>query len=275
MFKLPNLFGRKKIRDNIFTAKTITVVYNVVDHASLMAAVFYYMVLKVCSGKRVSLVDIRDSIPFDSVHYVWVSCATEETLPKIFEAEAMQNSELLNWVRGLTDKSTFLNASKAHEVTFEKTVIGIAMNHLNENFSDTARMDRLYTTNNPIFNRYAVIGSKWHTNELTPDEVAVYSKALLMAYAVALGVEEGDIECFESNLALGVEDQEMIMDTIKILNTKMADYCRSYWVRGVNYIRVTRMGPEVYSIIRRIMLSNRTVRHDSMGLYGEVTFIFN
>lgn len=270
-----NLFSyfRRSEENKIGEAKSIVIVCNQVDHMSLLAACLYHIAMTVI-GRKTQLLDIRDNIPFGADGYIWIACCDSAAdVQRFVEKQAIESNYLRNWALTVGKKSVFIMKNKLPALCFEDTLIGKAMAHFWENFFKT---DEIYATdvsrNNPVFSIYGMLSEKWLTNTLGPVEMAGYLNTILYCYAGMVGTLMLNLSEFESNIYTSEEDAEKVITVYTTLNKTIARSCRDRVVDGVNVLYITKLGPEIYPLIRLISLAGRAFYHVSEGVFGSVIY---
>ena len=244
--------------------KSVVVMFNIVNHASLIAAVLYATLLRERSSLDVTLVDIRDVIPRTADKYVWMDCGYFEDFKVYFEAAAMNNSKARNWAMDMKDKAVFLVSTKANDRTVIDTVIGMAYEEI-EKDEITSLDDRL------LFSRYAVLSEAWLTNGIDAESATAYALALQWCYHHYLG-KVMTVETLRDLLRSNSNEVEEYLQDQKAFNRAMGSRCRPITIANRSAMYITSTGPEIFGIIRRIALTKQEFIHVTEGSYARVVY---
>ncbi len=258
-------FNKKKEEEKVIAS--IAIVFNVVDHASLMAAVLADVCLTKV-GLKTQLVDIRDVFPVVD-QYLWLDAGNKDTF------KAYMQSSVIGCLQGgvyyaaseVLERSIFLHSSLREEKSFEDTVIGKVFSFL---------MDKGYIRieERLAFTRSAMIGIEWLKGLNCRDsavEAASYHGCLQKAYAHYIG-ERLSLNDIVSLLEGSEEEAVEYGHKQKEFSLAISRRCRYIDIHGAGTQYLTMTGPEVYGIIRRISLIKQNYCHVSEGSYGTVLF---
>lgn len=255
-------FGKKKKQDRVVTS--IAIVFNIVNHASLMAAMLVGCFLRERTDLEISMIDIRDNIPMNASFYIWLDAGEHDDFRSYMEGAAINNVQLRKWVMELKDRSLFLNSTKTQDRGVADTIIGQAYDFLEQSY--TAGLDdRL------LFSRYAVVSEEWLGNNIDAETASSYSEALQYSYYHYLG-KELTLEILQSLLSPKEEKMAKYQADQKLFNRAMASRCRVRVIVGRTVQYLTATGPEVYAIVRRIALTRQEFMHVTEGSYGHVVY---
>lgn len=264
--KIINLFKKHKEEEQK-EMKTISIVFNVVNHASLVAATLADICLTK-AGIETTMVDIRDVFPVTDL-YLWLDAGDKRTFENYMKTVVIGNPlrDVYSDVKEISEKSIFLTSEVKQEAMFENMILGRLFTYLLEKGYVNDGQQRAFT-------RLAMTGSNWLSGLSGKNdgiEVASYYQVLQICYRHYVGVKTTvmALELIMEGSDVGAEEYKLRQ---KEFGLAMSRRCRYVSVLGQGMQYLTMTGPEVFGIIRRISLSKQQYCHVSEGSYGTVVF---
>lgn len=228
------------------------VVYNLMDHESVVAANLYKASTPLCN---ITLVDIRDPIlPAES--YLWLGVGTRAALSAYYEKSVTpeQLSEVM-------DASVFIERpglmSKLSAIVVERNGGGIEKS--------------------PLLSKWNISARIFHENSKELERIVRYYEVLDTCHeAHAAGTDASD-EITMLGVEASNEEIERFYVKQKRLNKGLANKIRhiTYPVKNggtLPFIQFTTLDNVAYTIIRRAMSTGKNFLHQSMGVYGQVIY---
>lgn len=258
----------KKNKNNVFgNVKTVGIVFNAINHESLMASVLTDIVLS-RSGLETKMIDIRDVFP-DADQYLWLEAGTSTLFKNYMKSDLLGRHQegMYQGTLGILRKSIFFTSDLTDERKFDETLSGKVYEFL---------ISKTYATEDDLkaFTRIAMLGLEWLTGlncQKSAIDAAAYHDCLQKAYSHYTGealtikdivsMAEGD----ENSAALYSQKQ-------KEFGLAISRRCRYIILNGTGMQYLTTTGPEVYGVIRRISLAKQDFCHVSEGSYGPVIY---
>lgn len=257
-------FNKKK---EVKEVKSIAVIFNVVDHASLMAAVLTDICLNK-AGMKTHLVDVRDVFPVADL-YLWLDAGNCETFKTYMKTSIIgcHQDGIYYAANEVLKRSVFSHSSLKDEKNFEDTITGKAFNFL---------IDGGYASieDRTAFARTAMVGIEWLKGLNHKDsgiEAAAYYNCLQKAYSHYIG-QKLTLADIVQTLEGSEKEAEEYSRKQKEFGLAISRRCRHIDIHGRGTQYLTMTGPEVYGVIRRIALTKQDYCHVSEGSYGTVLF---
>ena len=237
---------------NPLSAVNQIVVFNAMDHESLIAANLYKASTPMANVK---LLDIRDPIA-PAEGYVWLNCGDAAAIGG-YLSEAIEAEQLPYILKN----STFINGpqllNKLSEVVVARNGGGI------EQW--------------PLLTKWSISANVFHTQDIEIERLVRYYELIKRCHAAH---QEGsdysaDIEIL--SVEASPSEVEAFMQEQKRINIGLANKVRhsSYNVKGggtIPFIMFSTTDVIGLYIIRRALSTGRNFLHHSMGVYGEVVF---
>lgn len=254
-------FFRKNEQVPMQDVKSVTVVFNLVDHASLLSASLYALLRETLDGVSVRLIDIRDPLVDETDQYVWIGLGDWAAIQAYYQQiavgstveETQAHKTYLNRIR---QRSEFI-ATDSNEFLLETTL---------------ARVDQ----GNPTFpdvdlcHRFSVMSETFMTPEIDIEGLEWYHRVLGLAYRLYQGhsVKLTDFhQCLPGSEQAQQDFLQAQKAVIRTANMKM----REVHAAGRHMHLLTALDSEIYGLLRRVRLSKKEWLHVSMGSYGVVT----
>ena len=264
--KIINLF-KKHQEEEQKEVKTIAIVFNVVNHASLVAATLADVSLSK-AGIVTTMVDIRDVFPVADL-YLWLDAGDKTTFENYMKSVVIGDPlrDVYSDVKEISGKSIFLTSELKQEAMFENMICGKLFGWLFEK-------SYVAETQQRVFTRLAMTGSNWLSGlggKNDGIEVASYYQVLQMCYRHYVGIKTNDkiLELVMEGSGIDPEEYKLRQ---KEFGLAMSKRCRYVSVLGQGMQYLTMTGPEVFGIVRRISLSKQHYCHVSEGSYGTIIF---
>lgn len=248
-------------------ARSIAIVFNLVNHASVLAAVLFAKYFEErASDIKITMVDVRDVFPKGIDHYYWIECGTGDGFRDYFAKTGLMGllKEDKDWLKTLPDCSTYLDSDIIQDRTVEQTVFGKMFNMLEA-------LELIDDRDQTLIYRYGAMAEKWLTNDMDADTAAVYQCALKWCYHFYTGKDITLNDMIRLSLPTEEKTIAYVGDQRRI-NRTIGSRCRFTMVGSHTVQYITSTGPEVYGLVRRIALSNKEFVHVSEGSYGIVLF---
>ena len=258
----------KKNKNNIFdNVKTIGIVFNAINHESLMAAVMTDIVLT-RSKIATKMIDIRDVFPVAD-QYLWLESGTSSLFKNYMKADVLglHQEGLYYGTLGILERSIFFAADLTDERKFDETIAGKIYEFL---------LEKSYATEDDLraFTRIAMLGLEWLTGlncQKSAIDAAAYHDCLQNAYSHYTG------DTVTLNTIINIAKGDSLSATIyrqkqKDFGLAISRRCRYIEINGKGMQYLTTNGPEVYGVIRRISLAKQDFCHVSEGSYGPVIY---
>lgn len=261
-----NLF-KKSPAEEPKKVKTIAIVFNVVNHSSLVAATL----ADICLAKAdigTTMVDIRDVFPIADV-YLWLDAGDKVTFENYMKSVVIGDPQrdAYSDVKEISEKSVFLQSEIKQEAMFENMIAGKLFNWLLEKQYVSPEQQRAFT-------KAAMLGSNWLSGMSGKGdglEASAYHHCLQICYRHYIG-NRTTVQAIE----LILEGSDVAAEEYRIRQKEfgiaMSKRCRYVSVMGQGMQYLTMTGPEVFGIIRRIALSKQQYCHVSEGSYGTIIF---
>lgn len=262
-----NIFKKSK-KEQKKEIKSVAVVFNIIDHESLVASTIANMVLT-ANGIKTHMVDIRDVFPITDL-YLWIEAGTKESFKNYLTGNMVScfKSDAWSSTEDILKKSIFLQTGNlTNGICFEETVAGKLYEFLK---------DRGFITQDDrkIFSQPAVLAYRWN-HELSGandgEEAASYHATVLACYSYYNG-KKIEIPDLLKLMEPSQEATDSYFREQKDFGTAMTRRCRYVAVNGQGMQYLTMTGPEVYGVIRRIILSKQKYCHVSEGSYGSIIY---
>lgn len=249
------------------------VIFNLVDHRSLMAAV----ALHILSAEPCVIVDVRDNIPMDAEKYTLLDVGNVRHMQGYLEAlskDPASGKVVRAWLKKLSQSSTVITTHYREGMTVDDSSLGMVLLKLLDEKAIEGPMYRLFC-------RVAVMGNTFHQANMQVEACAVYYRLIDLCYQYYHGVVSGariieQITRLASVLGstqcevLMKEEVEKFKSRQQYLNTALSSKTREINVAGHMVLYTTMMGPEIYGLIRRMAMANREYIHCSQGSFGMV-----
>lgn len=267
-----SIMGKKKQNQAEAEIRSIVILFNKVNHASLIAATLAERLCNERIGGNVSVMmaDIRDGFSDDADRYIWLDCGTPDQYTSYYvpggKFPVGQEAELKAWFEELKAKSVVLSPIVRQDRQIEETVLGLVYLYLYE--ADIAsEMDR------PLFMRYAMLSEQFLSgdNRMEEHDVTAYSTALLWAYnnyngmPITLKTMEALLTPSEGQVSNFIEKQPLI-------NKAMTNRYKAVQIGNRMVYQFSSTGPEIYGLLRRAALAKKEFLHVSMGSFGSVLY---
>lgn len=263
-------FKRKKEESsNGAEVRSVCVIFNLINHASLMAAVLYATVLEERTALDVHLVDIRDVFPDDADAYVWFEAGTMEEYRAYYvsqysAAKITPGPELMKGFDAIEAKSTYVFEDTRQDMLVDDTVIGKAFRELTD-------FEIINQSERTLFSKYAVLSMGWLQQSSEPSDVVAYHEALQWCYHRYCGKPMTIADLKQLSTVSEEKVEEYIRDQ-KNVNRSIAQRCKSAYVDGKFVYYLTATGSEIYGIIRRIRVTKNDFIHCSLGSNGVILY---
>jgi len=260
-------FGKKKVAEDR-VIRTIAVIFNLANHASLMAATLFVMVHRFMDETvSVVLVDIRDRLPQEMDQYVWIDAGG----PDVFTTYCQQNATAISnpsaiklWCKRLEEYSIVLTTEEDTKGLLSNTSMGKAITLL-------GGVDCIGESLHMLLTRYGLLSQEFMQTNIDVWNYCKYYAALEAAYNFYMGHDVGVTDISKA-LAIPEEVCEGFDASQKRVSKAMVFKSRETIIdnRTVQYI--TALGPDIFNIIRRIRLAKKPFVHMSTGSYGQVVY---
>lgn len=249
---------------------TLGVVFNSVNHTSLLAAVFTAIILEQKAKIKVFLIDVRDAFQ-EADMYLWLDAGdiTKSKDYLLFKSKDGATRESYRPRIQIIESSIFLGRRPgAAPISADETVLGRACDFIQENYGMIADEDRT------LFYRWAMVGERWNTEigRSFTNEAAAYSHLLQCCYLFYCGNELTYDNIRQHPFEVSNEEGQIYVQEQKIFGKAMVRRCRYVFVDGVGFHYLNTTGPEVYGLIRRISIANQNFIHVTEGSYGTVSY---
>lgn len=263
-----SLVGRRQKDQPQEEIKSVVILFNKINHVSLIAATLCERIYQERVGIAVTLVDIRDIFPENADRYLWLDCGS----PLDFIAYFMpggkypvgKEAELKTWFDNLSKKSLVFTSPTGSEYELEETLLGKLFFHLYE--ERVARAD-----DQVLFSRYAMLSESWLDERMENDEAAAYTTALHWAYQNYNGAPIS-LNTLLTLLTPSESEVQTFLEKQKLLNRALSTRYRTVQVGNRMVYQLTAMGPEVYGLLRRVRMVKKPFMHVSMGGFGMVMY---
>ena len=249
---------------------TVAVIFNLVNHASLMAAVLYTLARREFEEVTITLIDIRDWLPTDMDQYVWVGVSGPALYKQYHQATAGQNATpTINraWCDELVKKSICIDEVDSPQQLSLDTVIGQAL----VSFPGTIDTSPIKSKYHALFVQFAVLSQSFMKDTIEVDNYCAYYAALDLAHSMYFGefVELADFQEISQHLSAPLAE---FNETQKRMAKTLSHKLHEVWIEGYRVQKITTTGVDVYNLIRRIGLSKKAFVHVSAGSYGPVVY---
>lgn len=228
------------------------VVYNLMDHQSVLAANLY----KASSPLlNVALVDIRDPIlPAD--RYVWLNVGGREQLATYY-SKGIQPQQLAK----IMDESAFIN-----ETDLLAKVSDLVVERNGGSLED-----------NNLLAKWKISSDIFHTNSKELERIVRYYEVLYSCHQAHSAGGDAAEELAVMAVEAGGAEVEAFYESQKRINKTLANKIRhvSYPSKtgdGQVFIQFTTLDAVAYTVIRRCLTAKRSFIHQSMGVYGQVVY---
>lgn len=229
------------------------VVYNLLDHQSVIAANLYKACTPLCN---VTLIDIRDPLlPAES--YLWLGVGSKDQLQAYYE-KALQSHQLKEVLSGsvfLERKNLMTNLSA---IVVERNGGGVERT--------------------PLLAKWNISSSMFHDNNKDELEriVRYYAVLDLCHEAHSIGTDASE-EISNLTTDATVGEVEAFFAHQKRLNRGLANKIRHIVcpVKGggsLAFIQFSTLDNVAYTIIRRAVSTGKNFLQQSMGVYGQVVY---
>lgn len=264
-------FFKKKKHEGVGEAevRSVCVIFNLINHASLMAAVLYATVLEERTALDVHLVDVRDVFPDDADQYIWFEAGTMEEYRAYYvsqysAAKVAPSSELMKRFDAIEKRSTYVTEDSRQDMLVDDTVIGKA-------FRELVDCEIISNSERVLFSKYAMLSIGWLHQSSEAHEIVAYSEALQWCYHRYSG-KPMTIADFKQLSSVTEEKVEEYIRDQKNVNRSIAQRCKSAYVDGKFVYYLTATGSEIYGIIRRIRVTKNEFLHCSLGSNGIILY---
>lgn len=261
-------FNRKKKESKEIVINKVAILFNLANHASLLTAAIYAM-LRQETGIQVALVDIRDAFPEDMDAYYWIDSGSPEQ-HKDFVFSQMQRPLITmadrTWVNRLKSCSTIIKPNDISE-NDRSPIDGIFSKMLMQ-----ARDEELIPESiHRLMLRFTVLSELFMTPDIDPEDCFIYYEALELAYRFYLG-RDVKVDDFLHLSHPTEKELGKFMESQKQVNRALLYKRREIRIGSQSVQYLNALTPDLYGLIRRIVLAKKEFAHISMGSYGQVLY---
>ncbi len=265
MLSILNRSQKASTTAELMDAESICVVFNIVNHESLVAASMLHDVLK-RRGDNAVLLDIRDAL-VRSETYIWVGCGDEFDLMKYYGTNITRKS-----LTAMVKNSIFIDNTADPDSWLINEGMVVKVAELAELSMPTTEKIRI-GTDSVTFRKWAITSMMYHNNGLDKVEYFAYSELLNMCYLRYHGMEYSDtpLENF-SPRSVREADIEALEAKHAITNKALTRKVHEVNHGGRAFAHITSMGPDVYNLIRRLNMAKKSFIHASESFLCGVVF---
>jgi hypothetical protein len=249
---------QKKSAKQIKPIEKVVVVFNIVNHESLLASVLYTLIRQDLDKIDVVLADVRDDIPQDADQYVWIgvdNVAYADILTRLY-GDGKTFEEHRSFVTKVTKESIVIRGDNKQRL-LEETL----------NALESAQP----VSHAQISRRFIVASEVFMEHKVELETLELYSRTLDTAYRYYQG-EAVTLDDFH-RLASGTDSmKEFWLENQKKINKTATLKMRPVSINGRLLFMLNTTGPEVYFLLRRLSLSHKEWVHVSSGTHGVVVF---
>lgn len=237
-----------------------TIIFNLGDHQSLLAAVLTSLVLKKY-GHYVILQDIRDAFQGDVDILTLIGVGDLDDYQNYYQNFLKNRSSILE------EKALFKRLESHHTSLMEgdgQSLLHNAIENLLMRFPEDRDINRMW--------RFVIPAECFYSREMDAISLERYLRVLKLAYGTYLGHETtlGEIIDLEPML-----DEHSALVSLKDMRPAFESF-RSRMEEvihdGMSYLMLTSIGPDIYQMLRRVKLARREFIHATTGMYGQVVF---
>lgn len=245
----------------------VSIVYNLVDHLSLTAAVLLAKSIEENTLTKVECVEMADVFDSESQYYVWVGCGVD-VLNRFKEYYLSGQPASKKSLEYILSRSRVLDESviKDEFGGFTSVIMDAYYFLLEERvIGPTA----LYTL---LFERFEKLGKTWNSKVCKEEDLAVYSECLEIFHKV---MRTWDFLSITTIFQLSVSSPEKTDEYKKGLSMVSSSFVsrfRAIKIVNTEYQYVTTTSPEVYAVLRRIGITGNDFLHFRQGSYGSITY---
>lgn len=294
---LGHLNKEEVVQKEHMTQSSICVIFNAVDHVSILAATLFAMLLRFLSTNKVTMVDIRDVIPETCDRYYWIDCGDFEAFVNYYTNGGVRMASLSKeskaWIHQLKDHSRFINGVRSFSPDSSESpamtadilleilgeydysdmatkLLGLSkyasINWLSNNISDmaTAKFDTLLTLLHEHYNRCEHMDISLCTDMLMKISEAG-NNTTNSNQVVKISEDSGRLNADETCLVRYSTWQKRAAGTIALK-------ARDVNLGGKFFKYTTDMSSLVYSMLRRMSISGNKFIHVSHGAYGTIVY---
>lgn len=255
--------SQKRTVSELMSAESITVVFNLVNHESLVAASMLHDALVERSNKA-TLLDIRDALVLADT-YVWVGCGDEIDLIQYYTGAGYSKKQLGE----IMQSSLFVeNTAEADSVAISDGMI-VKAAELAESLPSVN--DKILSTPVITFRRWAIASMQFHSNEIEKELYYAYSELLNVCYLRYHGMEFSD-RPLNSYSPTALRDVEMLETKHAITNKALTKKVHEVKYSNRVFSHITSMGPDIYNLIRRLNMAKKLFMHVSESFSGGIIF---
>jgi len=263
MLSLLNWNQKESTAAELMNAENICIVFNIVNHESLVAASMLHDVLK-RRGENAILLDIRDALVRSNT-YVWVGCGDEFDLMKYYGTNISRKS-LITMVKN----SIFIdNTAEADSCSISEGMVVKAAELAELVIPDSGKIR--IGNDSVTFRKWALTSMMYHNNGLDKTEYFTYSELLNRCYLRYHGMEYSDAP-LESFSPGSIRDEAVEEAKHAITNKALTRKVHEVNHGGRGFARITSMGPDVYNLIRRLNMAKKNFIHVSESFLCGVIF---
>lgn len=263
MLSILNWNQKESTAAELMAAENICIVFNIINHESLVAASMLHDAVK-RRGDNAVLLDIRDAL-VRSDTYVWVGCGDEFDLMKYYGTNISRKS-----LTAMIKNSIFIdNTAEADSCLISEGMVVKA--------ADLAELvvsgsDKIHIGNDLVtFRKWALTSMMYHSNGLDKTEYFAYSELLNTCYLRYHGMEYSDVS-LESFSPRSIRDEAVEEAKHAITNKALTRKVHEVNHGGRGFAHITSMGPDVYNLIRRLNMAKKNFIHASESFLCGIVF---
>lgn len=249
-----SFFKKKKdaLDVEMLEAQHQVVVFNLLDHESVIAANLYKASTPLCNVK---LLDIRDPI-LPAEAYLWLGVGTRETLTNYYRKSI--NPEQLH---AAMEHSVFIDRpglmGKLSALVVERNGGGIEKT--------------------PLLAKWNISAQGFYLNDGEVGRLVRYYQVLDLCHNAHASGSDASDEIVAMSVEAGEAEIEAFYAKQRLINKGLANKIRhiNYPVVDngvVSFIQFATLDNVAYSIIRRSLSTGKNFIHQSMGVYGQVIY---